>query len=706
MRTAGSKTHSKERNESASTGKQNPASASVNLLEVSENRHTPGNSGELSDTYAKIFLVITGHARWEGGGRRYLFGPDTICHIRAGQPYRQEIPANEPVLTYMIRYDPKLLPPAVGVQLSALGILPLELSSVNPQQARIVRTIFQEMLFEQAAHQESWEAILHSRLIDLVVRVLRLARRRVRNDFPIFEPGNDSADRVARYALRLKSQFFRQESMDDAAHAVGLGRRQFTNLFRKVTGQSWLQYVLGLRLKHAAGLLIETDRSVSAVAFESGFEDLSHFHHGFKSIFGCSPLAYREQRRVRLPTQERPFPEPLNDARTLPGFTFRGIKGWFWTPEQYLEEIPVLSDLKMNFLMDCYGSMIKSEGGEPLCNEWWKPMSKSRKASCAQIIRACDENKITFCFALNPQVASPRALDPSRDRDIEAFYQHYAWAQSQGVRWFSICHDVTSWGSGGPTVGGLGHAALVNAIFSRLKAVDRDAQILFCPVACWGDGTNPDHRAYLEALAKEMEPEVYVFWNGDSIVTPRITRIAAESFKSIVRHRLFLWDNYPVNDGNPTLHLGPVNGRDADLCEIIDGYLSNPMSTQNQINRIPLATCADYAYNPGAYDPARSIGQAILRLAKTEPRQQVLKELVEAYPGFIVSGGGSGTNPVRGKLGGIIASQNSPSAAQDFIHRIEDLSDRLTKLFPAQFLATKKTILDDIDWMKQQLIRT
>ena len=54
---------------------------------------------------------------------------------------------------------------------------------------------------------------------------------------------------------------------------------------------------------------------------------------------------------------------------------------------------------------------------------------------------------------------------------------------------------------------------------------------------------------------------------------------------------------------------------------MIDGYMSNPMASQNQINRIPLATCADYAYNPKGYDPTRSIGQAILLQADTDARR-------------------------------------------------------------------------------------
>jgi len=406
---------------------------------------------------------------------------------------------------------------------------------------------------------------------------------------------------------------------------------------------------------------------------------------------------------VRLPGTRGPIPEPLRDASAKPGFAIRGTKGWLWTPEQYLEEIPTLADLKLNFLMNCYGSMFTSEPGAPWRNEWWLPMTQSRKEAYARIIRSCRDHDITFCFAFHPQLASPRPLDPTSDSDLDQFYQHYAWAQSQGVRWFSVSLDDVSWGSEGPATGGMQHARLVNALFGRLRARDSEAQMVFCPVPYWGDGTNPEHRAYIEALGRDLHPDAYVFWTGDAEVTPRITRRAAESYKSIVRHRLFLWDNYPVNDASPTLHLGPVSGRDPDLGEVVDGYMSNPLASQSRINRIPLATCADYAYNPRAYDPQRSIGQAILRLAKTAAQRRTLEGLVETYPGFLVTGGGTGTNPVRGEFGSLLASEKPSSAPSRFVHRLENLRNRLAQEFPGQFPATEKTVADDLDWMKQQL---
>jgi hypothetical protein len=162
---------------------------------------------------------------------------------------------------------------------------------------------------------------------------------------------------------------------------------------------------------------------------------------------------------------------------------------------------------------------------------------------------------------------------------------------------------------------------------------------------------------------------------------------------------LFLWDNYPVNDAQQTLHLGPVTARDADLCDVIDGYISNPMASQNQINRIPLATCADYAYNPKGYDPTRSIGQAILHQAKTDAQRKVLLDLVEIYPGCILYPGGTGTNPPRIEFQKLTAA-HSFYLARNMLRHVEDVAKRLDREFPDRYPATKGTVRVDIEWMR------
>jgi hypothetical protein len=417
---------------------------------------------------------------------------------------------------------------------------------------------------------------------------------------------------------------------------------------------------------------------------------------------GCSLPRLIEFRKysVSLPNEARAVPEPLPPGKE-PGFALRGIKGWNWTAEQYLEEIPVLAEYRMNFLMNCYLSNFDTEG--KWINKWWEPLSEKRKAGYRRILRECRRYRINFCFAVHPQLASPRPLDPNRMGDIDACYQQFSWAQEQGVKWFSLSLDDVSWGEQGPAAGGWAHAKLVNVIFDRLRRKDKGAQMIFCPVPYWGDGTNKEDREYLESLAKAMHREVYVFWTGNEVVPVRMTAQAARSYKSTVKHRLIIWENYPVNDASPTMHLGPIMGRDPELAEIADGYMSNPLCPQNQINRLPLLTCADFAWNPNGYNPDRSIGQALLRWGKTGEQRAILKELVELYPGAILAKvSNTGYRPV---YSAVLAQFNdkldsSTQEAQVFVAYVEDLEQRMGKAFPSLFRDARKTMRHNIAEMK------
>ena len=262
-------------------------------LVVFEARHAPGFYGELKDIYAKFHLAIAGRALWENEGQKYSVATDTLFHIAPQVPHRQRDLPGQPVTLYAIHYRPELLRPEIARELFVPGMLPLDLHGSGMDRARQIRALVQEMLFEQEAQRLGWEALLISRLTDLAVLTLRWSRGR---DVQI-DCKDESAARVASYAVRLKSEFYTAVSLDDAARSVGLGRRRFTELFREITGESWRKQVQRLRMEYAAKLLGSTERSVTAIAFECGFEELSHFHHSFKAGYGTTPLAYRQQFR-------------------------------------------------------------------------------------------------------------------------------------------------------------------------------------------------------------------------------------------------------------------------------------------------------------------------------------------------------------------------------------------------------------------------
>ncbi|MEO6568072.1 MAG: helix-turn-helix transcriptional regulator, partial [Opitutaceae bacterium] len=93
-----------------------------------------------------------------------------------------------------------------------------------------------------------------------------------------------------------KHTFYQRQSVDEIAEALGISRRHFTQLFRDVTGKSWLSVLQLHRLNHARRLLRDSDRSITSIGYESGFEDITTFYRAFKAAEGISPLSWRNKR--------------------------------------------------------------------------------------------------------------------------------------------------------------------------------------------------------------------------------------------------------------------------------------------------------------------------------------------------------------------------------------------------------------------------
>ena len=79
------------------------------------------------------------------------------------------------------------------------------------------------------------------------------------------------------------------------ARGAGLSAYHFLRIFQQLVGTTPHQYVLRTRLHRAAMLLRGSDRSISEIALEAGFEDLSTFNRRFRRVMGVTPGVYRAQ---------------------------------------------------------------------------------------------------------------------------------------------------------------------------------------------------------------------------------------------------------------------------------------------------------------------------------------------------------------------------------------------------------------------------
>jgi AraC-like DNA-binding protein len=112
--------------------------------------------------------------------------------------------------------------------------------------------------------------------------------------------------RAVETALWIDAHSPRPIDLDAAAAQAGISPFHFLRLFSTVLGVTPHQYLVRSRLRHAARLLADHDRSVTDVAYDVGFGDLSNFVRTFHRAAGVSPLRFRQASRgVRKILQDR-----------------------------------------------------------------------------------------------------------------------------------------------------------------------------------------------------------------------------------------------------------------------------------------------------------------------------------------------------------------------------------------------------------------
>ncbi len=83
--------------------------------------------------------------------------------------------------------------------------------------------------------------------------------------------------------------------LGQVAKAVNMSSYYFCKMFKKITGINFTDYVARVRIEKSKNLLLNPNLRVSEIAFEVGFQSLTHFNRVFKKILGQSPTEYRAQ---------------------------------------------------------------------------------------------------------------------------------------------------------------------------------------------------------------------------------------------------------------------------------------------------------------------------------------------------------------------------------------------------------------------------
>lgn len=98
--------------------------------------------------------------------------------------------------------------------------------------------------------------------------------------------------------IRLAKQYINENynkaiSLESVSNHIGFNPAYFSSMFKKSTGQNFMDYVIEIRILNARNLLVQTNQDVAEIAAKVGYTDLKYFSRIFKKLTNLTPSEYR-----------------------------------------------------------------------------------------------------------------------------------------------------------------------------------------------------------------------------------------------------------------------------------------------------------------------------------------------------------------------------------------------------------------------------
>ena len=102
--------------------------------------------------------------------------------------------------------------------------------------------------------------------------------------------------KLKKVLVYIRSNYDRHITLAEMAKECEMSPKYFCSYFKKMTKMTPTQYLLFYRAEKSAKQLLQTENSITTIAYACGFSDLSYYIKVFKERFGISPGQFRKQR--------------------------------------------------------------------------------------------------------------------------------------------------------------------------------------------------------------------------------------------------------------------------------------------------------------------------------------------------------------------------------------------------------------------------
>ena len=259
-----------------------------NPFRLTAQRHNIGLELHTHDNLIELELLTDGDGEQLLNGERYPLQRGSLWISRPQDFHAVTVPKGSQILN--VQFKPDLLSRDL---LSLLLNYEGSICTVLAEEDFSAVLALLEAVLSEYETQTDFSFDMIRRQIELI---LLLVFRRLSLE-PTRKKESTQNPLIEKSLLFLRSGFCESPSLAAAAEHVHLNADYFASQFKRHTGMTYYAYLTELKLEHAKKLTLETELTLSVIAFKCGFGDQSNFLRQFKRHFGCTPTEMRLQRQ-------------------------------------------------------------------------------------------------------------------------------------------------------------------------------------------------------------------------------------------------------------------------------------------------------------------------------------------------------------------------------------------------------------------------
>jgi AraC-like DNA-binding protein len=232
----------------------------------------------------ELYLQVTGESTWRVGKSRYALGTGGYYLMPPRLKHELQSFETDTAHFFFVVFDPEKVLGTKSYLCDSWSQKPFfahQGFTLEP----FFRAIIREVCLDASLQAEA----LQAHLTAMCIEVTRLMREKPPEPHPalLCHPG------AARAMELLQSRPQHPWKLDELAALSGLSPQHLIACFQRDLKISPMKFLFRTRLQRAARELLETDASVTSIAYDCGFSSSQHLAKAFSDHFQCSPRRYR-----------------------------------------------------------------------------------------------------------------------------------------------------------------------------------------------------------------------------------------------------------------------------------------------------------------------------------------------------------------------------------------------------------------------------